>query len=101
MFNGAYVQLQQEIAERQRAEAERERLLAAERAQARRQSALFRLSAELAATLDEVELCQRVVNGLHDTLGFDTVGLFLPRRGPSPVGHRFPVTARSLCTNSG
>jgi GAF domain-containing protein len=71
------VQLQQEIAERQRAEAERERLLAAERAQGRRQAALVRLSAELAATLDEVEVCRRVVNGLHDTLGFDTVGLFL------------------------
>jgi signal transduction histidine kinase/DNA-binding response OmpR family regulator/HAMP domain-containing protein len=71
------VQLQQEIAERQRAEAERERLLTAERAQARRQAALFRLSAELAATLDEVEVCRRVVNGLHDTLGYDTVGLFL------------------------
>jgi len=66
-----------ELAERQRAEAERERLLAAERAQARRQAALFRLSAELAATLDEVELCRRVVNGLRDTLGYDTVGLFL------------------------
>ena len=59
--------------ERKRAEEERERLLVAERAQARRQAALFRLSAELAATLDEVEVCQRVVDGLHDTLGYDNV----------------------------
>ena len=57
--------------------AERERLLVAERAQARRQAALFRLSAELAATLDEAEVCRRVVDGLHDTLGYDFVVLFL------------------------
>jgi len=55
----------------------KEQLLAAERAQARRQAALLRLSAELAATLDEVEVCRRVVNGLHDTLGYDSVGLYL------------------------
>ncbi len=55
------------------AEAERERLLAAERAQARRQAALFRLSAELAAH-DEAR-CRRVVDGLRDTLGYDFVAL--------------------------
>jgi PAS domain S-box-containing protein len=60
-----------------RAEAERERLLVTERAQAKRQAALFRLSAELAATLDEEEVSRGVVNGLHDTLGFDLVALFL------------------------
>jgi signal transduction histidine kinase/CheY-like chemotaxis protein/HAMP domain-containing protein/HPt (histidine-containing phosphotransfer) domain-containing protein len=69
--------LAREIAERMRAEEERERLLVAERGQARRQAALFRLSAELAAALDEAEVCQRVVDGLRDTLGYDTVGLFL------------------------
>ena len=73
-FNEA---LAHEISERMRAEEERERLLVTERAQARRQAALFRLSAELAATLDEVEVCRCVVNGLRDTLGYDTVGLFL------------------------
>jgi hypothetical protein len=57
--------------------AERERLLAAERAQAQRNAALFRLSAELAATLDEAEVCRRVVDGLHGTLGYDYVGLYL------------------------
>ena len=59
-----------------RAEAEQERLLVAEHAQAKRQAALFRLSAELAATLDEEEVSRRVVNGLHDTLDFDLVALF-------------------------
>jgi PAS domain S-box-containing protein len=57
--------------------AERERLLAAERAQARRQAALLRLSAELAATLEEHEICRRVVDGLHDTLGYDVQALYL------------------------
>ena len=69
--------LAHEIAERVRAEQERERLLMAERGQARRQAALVRLSAELAAASDEAEVCQRVVEGLHDTLGYDTVGLYL------------------------
>jgi signal transduction histidine kinase len=70
-------QLKQEISERKRAQAERERLLITERAQARRQSALFRLSAELAATLDENEVCRRVVDGLHDTLGYGHLVLWL------------------------
>ncbi|MGD9047710.1 MAG: PAS domain S-box protein, partial [Anaerolineae bacterium] len=73
----ANAQLQREIAEREEAEAERERLLAAERAQARRQAALFRLSSELAATLDEIDVCKCVVDGLCDTLGYDFVALFL------------------------
>jgi PAS domain S-box-containing protein len=60
-----------------RAEAEQERLLVAEHAQAKRQAALFLLSGELAATLDEREVSRRVVNGLHDTLGFDLVAFFL------------------------
>ncbi len=74
---GLYDQAQREITERQKAEAEKERLLLAERAQAKRQAALLRLSAELAATLEEREICQRVVDGLHDTLGYDFVALLL------------------------
>ena len=73
-FNEA---LAHEISERMRSEEERQRLLVTERAQARRQTALFRLSAELAATLDEVEVCRRVVDGLHDTLGYDNVAFWL------------------------
>jgi PAS domain S-box-containing protein len=73
----ANAQLQREIAERKGAEAERERLLAAERAQARRQAALFRLSAELAAAPDEAAASRRVVDGLHDTLGYDFVALMM------------------------
>jgi PAS domain S-box-containing protein len=45
---------------------------------ARRQAALLRLSAEIAAALDEQEICERVVNGLRDeSLGYHFVGLFL------------------------
>jgi PAS domain S-box-containing protein len=67
----------------EQAEAERERLLAAAHAQARRQAALFRLSAELAAAPDEAAVCRLVVGGLHDTLGYDFVAFFLldPARG--------------------
>jgi signal transduction histidine kinase/CheY-like chemotaxis protein/putative methionine-R-sulfoxide reductase with GAF domain len=73
----ANTQLEQRITEREQAEAEKERLLLAERAQARRQAALLRLSAELAAALDEAEVCRRVVDGLHETLGYDHLVLFL------------------------
>jgi hypothetical protein len=57
--------------------ADREPLSAAERAQAQRQTALLRLSAELAATLDEDELCRRVVSGLRETLSYDNEALML------------------------
>jgi PAS domain S-box-containing protein len=58
-------------------QSEREQVLAAARAQAQRQAALLRLSAELAAALDEDEVCRRVVNGLKDTLGYDVLALML------------------------
>ena len=73
----AQTQLEQAIVERKQAEAEQECLLATERAQARRQAALLRLSAELAATLDENEVCWRVVRGLKETLGHAVVALFI------------------------
>ncbi len=45
---------------------------------ARRQAALLRLSAEIAAAPDEEEICRAVVNGLRDpALGYDFLGLFL------------------------
>ncbi len=48
------------------------------RAGARRRSALLRLSAAIAAAQNETEICQAVVNGLHDAaLGYDFLGLFL------------------------
>ena len=47
-------------------------------ASARRQSALLRLSAQIAAALDEDDVCRSVVNGLHDeALGYDFLGVFL------------------------
>lgn len=57
---------------------ENARLFQAERAQAGRQAALFRLSAAIAAALDEDEICQRVVAGLQDeALGYAYVAVFL------------------------
>ncbi len=45
---------------------------------ARRQSALLRLSAQIAAAQDEDAVCRSVVNGLHDeALGYDFLGVFL------------------------
>jgi PAS domain S-box-containing protein len=45
--------------------------------EARRQAALFLLSAELAASLEEDEVYRRVVDGLHATLGYDFVAIFM------------------------
>ncbi len=46
--------------------------------QARRLSALLRLSGEVAAGIDPHAICKRVVNGLHDdALGYELVALFL------------------------
>ena len=54
------------------------RLFEVERAQARRQAALFRLSAALAAAPDEDAICQCLVDGLRDDdLGYTYVGVFL------------------------
>jgi len=39
-------------------------------------AALFRLSADLAAVIDEEEIYQCAAEGLHDTLGYDFVALF-------------------------
>jgi len=55
------------LTEAEQAQLERERTLEAARTQAQRLSALLRLSAELGASFDEVDICRRVVHGLHDT----------------------------------
>ncbi len=44
---------------------------------ARQQAALFNLSAALAGALDETKVCQTVARGLHETMGYAHVGLFL------------------------
>lgn len=48
-----------------------------EGSESQRQDALLRLSADLAAVLDVNEVCQRVVSGLQETLGYDFVAFFL------------------------
>ena len=44
---------------------------------ARWQAALFRLSSELATAVEVGDICNRVVNTLEDTLGYDFVALLL------------------------
>jgi PAS domain S-box-containing protein len=56
---------------------ERKRAEEALKTYARIQAALFQLSTDLAAALDEADICRKVVRGLHDTLGYDYLGLFL------------------------
>ncbi len=72
--------LEEAKAQLDRVENERELLLIIEHAKTRQQAALVRLSAELAATLEENEICRRVVDGLHDTLDYDNVALYLVER---------------------
>jgi PAS domain S-box-containing protein len=69
-----YEQTREQIDERKQAEA-------ALKAHARQQTALFKLSAQLAMTLDEADVCEQVVLGLRDTLGYANVGLFLVDEG--------------------
>lgn len=56
---------------------EKGRLFAAQQQRAHQQAALLRLSTDLAVVMEEAEICQRVVRGLHDTLGYGYLGLFL------------------------
>ena len=39
--------------------------------------ALFRLSADLAKVIDESDIFLKVVEGLHETLGYDFIALFM------------------------
>ena len=83
---------------RRPAEAGREDLLPVADARARRQAALLRLSAELAAALDEDQVCRQVVSVLHDTLGYDVLALMLldettgDRVLAAQVGYDEPLT---------
>jgi PAS domain S-box-containing protein len=56
---------------------ERKRVEEALKTFARIQAALFQLSTDLAVALDETDICWKVVRGLHDTLVYDYLGLFL------------------------
>jgi len=63
-----------EIAERKRAEEALKTFV-------RQHAALFQLSADLAITRDEADVCREVVRGLHDTLVYDYLRLFLVDEG--------------------
>ncbi len=76
-YNEEHVRLALAYAAQAAIAVENARLFQTERAQAQRQAALSRLSADLAATLEVDQVCWRVVNGLHATLGYRFIGLFL------------------------
>ncbi len=44
---------------------------------ARQQAALVQISTDLAGALDEEQVCQSVVRGLHNSLSYDYLGIFL------------------------
>jgi PAS domain S-box-containing protein len=76
-FGDAEVELLNRFAQLASIALDNARLYQESQRRAMEMSALFRLSAELAATLDETEVCRRVVNGLHDTLAYDVLALYL------------------------
>ncbi|MBI1879520.1 MAG: GAF domain-containing protein, partial [Chloroflexi bacterium] len=77
-FNDSHVRLLSTLAASMGVALENARLFEAERSQARRQAALFRLSGALAAALDKDAICQALVDGLQDeALGYAYVGIFL------------------------
>lgn len=77
-FGDAVVNLLSTLAANLGVALENVRLFQAERSQAGRQAALFRLSAAIAAARDEDEICRRVVEGLQDeALGYAYVATFL------------------------
>jgi diguanylate cyclase (GGDEF)-like protein len=51
--------------------------------QTRRQDALIQLSTELSASLNETDICQKVVEGLSETLGYEHIGVLIvdPKTG--------------------
>jgi signal transduction histidine kinase len=77
-FDDGHVRLLTTLAANMGVAIENARLFQAERAQARRQAALFRLSVDIAGANTETEICRRVVEGLHDdALGYAFVAIFL------------------------
>jgi diguanylate cyclase (GGDEF)-like protein len=53
------------------------RLFEATQQQAKRQSALLQLSTRLAVQLDEKDICESLVEGLHEILGYDHIAMFM------------------------
>ena len=77
MFGDAEVELLSRFAQLASIALENARLYQEAQRRAMEMSALFRMASDLAATLDELEVCRRVVHGLHDTLNYDVLALYL------------------------
>ncbi|MFQ5578528.1 MAG: GAF domain-containing protein, partial [Anaerolineae bacterium] len=65
------------FAARTSAKLERRQSETALKARAREQAALLNLSEDLVSTLDEADIYRKMLHGLHQTLGYDCLGLFL------------------------
>ncbi len=82
-------------------------LVDVERTRSRQQDALIRLSAQLAATLDETVACRKFVEGLHDkALGYELISLYLlDERGDrvlrANIGGIIPTEVRRLVPGRG
>ena len=76
-FTREHVRLAAAFADQVAITLENTRLFGSAQQQAKRQAVLLQLSTELAVALDEQDICKRVVNNLHDMLGFDYVSVFL------------------------
>ena len=77
MFGDAEVELLSRFAQLASIALENARLYQEVQRRAVEMSALFRMASDLAATIDEAEVCRRVVHGLHDTLGYDVLALYM------------------------
>jgi len=81
-FGQAEIELLSQFAQLASVALDNAHLFQAERAQAARQAALFRLSGALAAAPDEDTICQALVDGLRDEdLGYTYIGVFLVDKG--------------------
>ena len=77
-FSDSDVRLLTTLANSMSVALENARLFAVERTQAARQAALFRLSADIAAGLDEDDICRALVDGLKDeALGYSYVAVLM------------------------
>jgi GAF domain-containing protein/anti-sigma regulatory factor (Ser/Thr protein kinase) len=76
-FEEMHVELTRAIASQIATSTENAQLFAAERARADLMSLINQISQELTATLDQLGLMRKVVNAIHDLLGYETVTIVL------------------------
>jgi GAF domain-containing protein/anti-sigma regulatory factor (Ser/Thr protein kinase) len=107
-FEDTHIELTRAIASQMATSMENAQLFATERTRADLMSLINRIGQELTATLDQQGLMRKVVNAIHDSLGYETVSiLLLDESGLNvavqafassmagfevPEGYTFPIT---------